>query len=1231
MNQVQKRLIAATVVFCAVVGAAIVAMGVISRGRQPAADTQSTEWQDLPPDTAAPDAAAQEAQLPTLTIGGKENPDVYLQSLDINVEVTGNIAATRYTMVFKNKTGRILEGVLTFPLPDERSVTHYALDINGKMREAVPVEKAKGTEVFEEIEQRRVDPGLLERVEGNNFRTRIYPIPANGTRTISIGYEEELTFERGLLYYRLPMAYPDSLENFALRATVLNSGNKPVVPESDDEISFDAAGENYVAALARTNYRPSRALVFALPAPADIPQVLMQSAQGSYYFLASVAPQIGARKKIWNDDLAIIWDVSLSGSQRNLQREIEILDIIFAEKKRVNVNLYFLNNRLVKQGEYKVADGNWDKLKNVLKTTVFDGGTDFSQIKLNDIAGDEILFFSDGLSTLSDADFIKNSKADRSVHCIVSSAKADYSAMKSIADKTKGKFVNVSALSPQKLTRELLYETPLFLGIEHSGKVREVYPSTATPVRGNFSIAGITNAKETELTLLFGFGNTVEKRVKVTLDAKNAAAQGNTYKIWAQKKIAELDLDYEKNRAELTELGQQFGIVTRNTSLIVLETADDYVQYGIEPPESEPELLAEYRRRKSGGTVKPRNNWAAQETGGGERALDRQPRTDVFGRGGFATDIDAILSGVGGLKSGGDGGARGSRTEEAGNGEGRKGVSGIGYGSGYGSGFGGGGGGIDDLLGGLMGGGGGGLDLKKRGELKVSSPDFLKGGALTGGRSRASIQRVVMQNMAALRYAYNRRLRDRPELGGKITVKFAVDEFGTVTYAQMLESTINDEELENTVLDRVITWNFDRIDKPGDMTEVVYPFVFDINGGTHTESDETKARIARGMIRRQAPEEAAERRRREAAVAAARNIPSSKDGVTLNGAVTAANNLKKWWNINFTSASESAKPKYPVPDGSVSSAANNMFSEKGDVTKSTKPDYMKTLTGKTADDYQTYLKLRDDNLNSPVYYFDMSAWFYARGDKETALRVLTSIADLELENASLYRLLGYRFKEYGEYALEKFVCKKVVQWRPMEPQSYRDYALALADNGEAQAALDSLYSLLTRQYSSNILNRSLGMEEVVVMELNRLIAKNPKLNVSKIDKRLITNIPVDVRVVINWNMDNTDIDLHVKDPSGAECYYSNRQTGIGGRISNDLTDGYGPEQFILKRAVSGKYNVYVNYYSDRQFTSAGPSTIMAEIYTKYADKTERRKVVSLQMSNANRTAGGKVEVAEFEF
>jgi hypothetical protein len=189
---------------------------------------------------------------------------------------------------------------------------------------------------------------------------------------------------------------------------------------------------------------------------------------------------------------------------------------------------------------------------------------------------------------------------------------------------------------------------------------------------------------------------------------------------------------------------------------------------------------------------------------------------DIFGKGGFAAGIDGVLQGIGGLKSGGSGGV------------GRKGAAGIGFGAGYGSGFGGGSGmGVDDLIGGLLGGEGeSSLSLKKRGNLTVSEPKFVKGGALTGGRSRASIMRVVMQNIAALRYAYNKRLREKPGLKGKITCKFAIDEFGKVIFCEALESTMEDPALEAEVVDKIKRWVFEKIDKPGDVTEVVYPFVF---------------------------------------------------------------------------------------------------------------------------------------------------------------------------------------------------------------------------------------------------------------------------------------------------------------------------------------------------------------------------------------------------------------------
>lgn len=101
-----------------------------------------------------------------------------------------------------------------------------------------------------------------------------------------------------------------------------------------------------------------------------------------------------------------------------------------------------------------------------------------------------------------------------------------------------------------------------------------------------------------------------------------------------------------------------------------------------------------------------------------------------------------------------------------------------------------------------------------------------KNEALTGGRSKASIMRTVMQNLAALRYAYNRRLRVKPNIFGKITVKFAINEYGKVVSSKVVNNTINDQIFGDTVAYKVSRWTFDTIPKPGDITEVVYPFVF---------------------------------------------------------------------------------------------------------------------------------------------------------------------------------------------------------------------------------------------------------------------------------------------------------------------------------------------------------------------------------------------------------------------
>lgn len=81
-------------------------------------------------------------------------------------------------------------------------------------------------------------------------------------------------------------------------------------------------------------------------------------------------------------------------------------------------------------------------------------------------------------------------------------------------------------------------------------------------------------------------------------------------KVWAGQKIAALEPLYIQNKEEIEKTGRKYSIVTKGTSLIVLESVQDYLRYGIMPPQELREqfdALAKNQQRDL--EVKKQNNW----------------------------------------------------------------------------------------------------------------------------------------------------------------------------------------------------------------------------------------------------------------------------------------------------------------------------------------------------------------------------------------------------------------------------------------------------------------------------------------------------------------------------------------------------------------------------------------------------------------------------------------------
>jgi uncharacterized protein YfaP (DUF2135 family) len=102
-----------------------------------------------------------------------------------------------------------------------------------------------------------------------------------------------------------------------------------------------------------------------------------------------------------------------------------------------------------------------------------------------------------------------------------------------------------------------------------------------------------------------------------------------------------------------------------------------------------------------------------------------------------------------------------------------------------------------------------------------------------------------------------------------------------------------------------------------------------------------------------------------------------------------------------------------------------------------------------------------------------------------------------------------------------------------------------------------------------------------------------------LDSRLVRNLESDLRIVMTWDSDNTDMDLHVIEPSGEECDYSHNRTAIGGRMSDDFTQGYGPEEYFVRRNKAGKYEIRTNYFASREQKITGGTTVQATVYTDW--------------------------------
>lgn len=929
------------------------------------------------------------ARAPLLIVRDAERP-VEVSSLAVATEVEGGLARTTIQLSIRNPNARRLEGQLQFPLEPGQQVSGFALDVDGQMRAAVPVPKQKGQEVFEAVERRGIDPGLLEQTAGNQFKLRVYPIPPNGERRVRIVIDQPLRRAGDGWLLHLPLAFARGIERVPLRVLARGQAQAPRIVDGFVRTPLNRDGDGWSLALDGRAAGLGKGLTLRFAATAQ-PQAFVQEFAGQRYFHVDVPLADASAPRPLPHTIGLLWDSSGSARKRDIDSELALLDRYFAAVRTAQVRLTRLRDVPEATRTFEIRNGDWSALRRELRATVYDGASALEDWKPQaDVQ--EYLLVSDGLANYGLAAQMPSLAAGQRLYALDSAgADADAVRLSAWADARGGRLIAWQGMAGvAQAANQLTLEGPRLLRMEGVG-ANDLVADSAYPQQGQLRIAGRLTQAAASVTLIVGQAGR-ERRIVVPISGDTPAST-LVAGLWASYRMHALSAEPVGNAQALRDLGERFGLVGPGTSLLVLENAADYVRYDIAPPA---ELRAEVADLK---------NKAAQQS---------------------AADAKAHMA------------------------------------------------------------------------------------------------------------------RVRAEFAQKIA------------------------------------W-YEKPWPKGTPSSQVAP-------GKPAAAREG-ARVAMAMPAPAPPAQAA-------APLPSADRASALESVAVTGARVArkAADTGGGQGANIGIALQPWQPASP---------------------------FARTLrAAPAAQMYALYLGERAAHVDSAAFYLDVAGILFERGQRELALRVLSNLAEMDVENRQLLRALGYRLLEARAYGLAIGVFAHVRRIADNEPQSWRDLALAQVADGREQEAVDNLWRVVSGSWDS----RFPSIELIALGELDAIVANARKpLDVRAIPADLRRNLPLDLRVVLSWDTDNTDLDLWVTDPNGEKTFYGSPHSYQGGWLSHDCTQGYGPEEFILRNAKPGKYKVEVNFFGDRQQLITGPTTFKVNLFTGFGTRQQKTQAVTLRLTDVKAT------------
>ena len=1054
-----------------------------------------------------------------------KNEKLGISSLKVNVDVFGNIATTTYDMLFYNPTNQVLEGELNFPLGEGQNVVRLALEINGHLREAVVVEKELGRVAFEAVVRRGVDPVLLEKVTGNNYKARIYPIPANGYKRIVLAFDQNLKYKDHAKTLQLPLKFNKELDKFSVAVEVFSQDKAPIIKTNGLPLQFLKTEQSYKSTFTKEKYLLNNDLDLRLPLGDNTAAII----RNENYFYLSQPIQFTKEVREKPKTIDLFWDMSYSMQDRNIEKELKLLDIYLQYLRNVTINITTFSNELRSKKTFKITNGNWNILKTVLQSSVYDGATNYAVLEKEITnTSNTVLFFTDLMHNLSDTKLqFKNT-----VFIVNSISKSNHELAKQITNNNDGSYINLNDVSVTEGFQLLKNKKFELLAIETTNPETEIYPKKFQNVVHGINISGKNIRAGQKITFKFGSNQQITKTMVYEMPTKKVHTT-KLDKIFVANKINFLQKDKEKNKQEIITLSKGYKVISEYTSMIVLDNVRDYLKYKIEPPADLREAYDKLLKQRNATVV-------AQETIKQETDKEVNEPENIQG--------EFIVSGV-----------------------------------------------VSDAMGPVA-------DVS----VKVKGTNV---GTVTDFDGRFSIRASIGNDLVFTHISYG--TIETTVVGRQMHVSMqnAGSELEEVVVTALGIKRKTDELTSST-----------QIVKSEVLTKASAPNIVNALAGkvsglriskTTSGVNEENQILLRGMRSFSGNNEA---------LIVIDGVPSSKDlleaidpesiesvnvlkgasGAALYGSQAANGALiittkKGDTGTNIATTHEEEEIKVTPRNKYLGSLKVNIPKNKAAYLNAYK--FLKTAKGY----YNQYLIQREKYVNYPAFLVDIYDLFLEKGFKKYADRIVSNIIELDIDNYEKLKIYAYKMEKSKQKELAVFLYKKILELRPEDAQSYRDLALvykAMHKNKEADKILETIVS--GKIYKNSHRRKFKG---VTTISRNEMASKHKKF---------------DIRVVIDWNHNDTDIDLHIIEPTLEECYYGHQQTKIGGQMSMDMTQGFGPEEYTLTKAKKGIYYVKVNYYGDRYQKIENPTFIKITIFKNYGSDKETKEIRVIRMSGKSK-------------